>query len=96
MHHALSSQRGGDVALHGADAGRGGVAGLRVVQQRLGQSRRELLVVELLALALNAPRFDDDAVARVKGQVISGLQRQAQNPETLCRNALYAAAFPCC
>lgn len=49
---------------------------------------------ELLALALNAPRFDDDAVARVKGQVISGLQRQAQNPETLCRNALYAAAFP--
>lgn len=49
---------------------------------------------ELLALALNAPRFDADAVARVKGQVISGLQRQAQNPETLCRNALYAAAFP--
>ena len=49
---------------------------------------------ELLALALNAPRFDEDAVARVKGQVISGLQRQAQNPETLCRNALYAAAFP--
>jgi zinc protease len=49
---------------------------------------------DLLALALNAPRFDEDAVARVKGQVISGLQRQAQNPETLCRNALYAAAFP--
>lgn len=49
---------------------------------------------ELLALSLNAPRFDVDAVARVKGQVISGLQRQAQNPETLCRNALYAAAFP--
>jgi zinc protease len=48
---------------------------------------------ELLALAVNAPRFDEDAVARVKGQVISGLQRQAQNPETLCRNALYAAAF---
>jgi zinc protease len=49
---------------------------------------------DLLALALNTPRFDEDAVARVKGQVISGLQRQAQNPETLCRNALYAAAFP--
>jgi zinc protease len=49
---------------------------------------------ELLALALNAPRFDGDAVARVKAQVIAGLQRQAQNPETLCRNALYAAAYP--
>ncbi len=49
---------------------------------------------ELLTLALNAPRFDADAVERVKAQVVAGLQRQAQNPETLCRNALYAAAFP--
>ncbi|MBD3846661.1 insulinase family protein [Bosea sp. SSUT16] len=49
---------------------------------------------ELLGLALNKPRFDPDAVARVKAQVIAGLQRQAQNPESLCRNALYAAAFP--
>jgi zinc protease len=49
---------------------------------------------ELLALAVNAPRFDTDAVERVKAQVVSGLQRQAQNPETLCRNALYASAFP--
>lgn len=48
----------------------------------------------LLALALNAPRFDADAVARVKAQVIAGLQRQAQNPEVVCRNALYAAAYP--
>jgi zinc protease len=49
---------------------------------------------ELLGLALNAPRFDADAVARVKAQVIAGLQRQAQNPDVLCRNALFAAAFP--
>jgi zinc protease len=49
---------------------------------------------ELLALALNEPRFDADAVARVRAQVIAGLQRQAQNPEAMCRNALYAAAFP--
>lgn len=49
---------------------------------------------ELLALAVNTPRFDTDAVERVKAQVVSGLQRQAQNPETLCRNALYASAFP--
>jgi zinc protease len=49
---------------------------------------------ELLALALNKPRFDADAVQRVKAQVIAGLQRQAKNPETMCRNALYATAFP--
>jgi len=49
---------------------------------------------ELLALALNQPRFDVDAVARVQGQIIAGLQRQAKNPEVMCRNALFAAAFP--
>ena len=49
---------------------------------------------ELLALALNKPRFDADAVSRVKAQIIAGLQRQATNPDVMCRNALYAAAFP--
>lgn len=57
-------------------------------------SRHRDSAFDLLALALNAPRFDVDAVARVKAQVVAGLQRQAQNPETLCRNALYAAAYP--
>jgi zinc protease len=49
---------------------------------------------DLLALAVNAPRFDVDAVDRVKAQIIAGLQRQAKNPETLCRNALFASAYP--
>ena len=57
-------------------------------------SRHRDTAFELLALALNAPRFDADAVSRVKSQIVAGLQRQAQNPDTLCRNALYAAAFP--
>lgn len=57
-------------------------------------SRHRDVAFDLLTLALNAPRFDADAVARVKAQVVAGLQRQAQNPDTLCRNALYAAAFP--
>ena len=56
-------------------------------------SRHRDTAFDLLALALNAPRFDADAVARVKSQIVAGLQRQAQNPDTLCRNALYAAAF---
>lgn len=57
-------------------------------------SRHRDTAFDLLALALQKPRFDADAVARVKAQVVAGLQRQAQNPDTLCRNALYAAAFP--
>lgn len=57
-------------------------------------SRHRDVAFDLLKLALNAPRFDADAVSRVKAQVIAGLQRQAQNPEALCRDALYAAAFP--
>jgi len=57
-------------------------------------SRHRDTAFDLLALAVNAPRFDTDAVARVKSQIIAGLQRQAQNPETLCRNALFAAAYP--
>lgn len=60
--------------------------------QTLSQHRE--VAFELLGLALNAPRFDADAVARVKAQVIAGLQRQAQNPDFICRNALFAAAFP--
>lgn len=57
-------------------------------------SRHRDTAFDLLALALQRPRFDADAVARVKSQVVAGLQRQARNPDTLCRNALYAAAFP--
>jgi zinc protease len=57
-------------------------------------SRHRDTAFDLLALALQKPRFDADAVARVKAQVVAGLQRQAQNPDTLCRNALYATAFP--
>jgi len=60
--------------------------------QTLSQHRD--IAFALLGLALNAPRFDADAVARVKSQVIAGLQRQAQNPDVMCRNALFAAAFP--
>jgi zinc protease len=57
-------------------------------------SRHRDVAFELLGLALNKPRFDADAVERVKAQVIAGLQRQAQNPDVICRNALFAAAFP--
>jgi zinc protease len=49
--------------------------------------------VELAALALNAPRFDADAVARVKDQVLAGLRRESQQPSAKARDAFFAAAF---
>ncbi len=57
-------------------------------------TRHKAEAFTLLALALNAPRFDEDAIERVKGQVISGLKRAAQNPDSICSDAFFAAAFP--
>ncbi|MDP3341793.1 pitrilysin family protein [Frigidibacter sp.] len=49
--------------------------------------------VDLLKLALTEPRFDTDAVERVRGQVLSGLQSDAQDPGTLAGRAFDALAF---
>lgn len=47
----------------------------------------------MLALAVNAPRFDADAVARVKAQAIAGLKRDENDPQVVARNMLSAIAF---
>ena len=49
--------------------------------------------VDLLKLALTEPRFDADAIERVRGQVLSGLQSDAQDPGTLAGRAFDALAF---
>lgn len=49
--------------------------------------------VDLLKLALTEPRFDEDAVNRVRGQVLSGLQSDEQDPGTLAGRAFDALAF---
>jgi zinc protease len=48
----------------------------------------------LLALALQRPRFDADAVERVKAQIITGLRREEQDPDAMARLAFGRAAFP--
>ncbi|EPX82524.1 putative Zn-dependent peptidase [Rubellimicrobium thermophilum DSM 16684] len=48
----------------------------------------------LLHQALVAPRFDPDAVERVRGQVLAGLAHDAQDPRMIAWNALDALAFP--
>jgi zinc protease len=49
---------------------------------------------DLLRLALTAPRFDAEAVERVRNQVMSSLQRDTTNPNNLASRRWWATAFP--
>jgi zinc protease len=42
---------------------------------------------ELVRLALNEPRFDPDAVERVRAQLLALLKREAEDPETIAARA---------
>ncbi len=50
--------------------------------------------VDLLRMAVNQPRFDGDAVERVRSQIAAGLRRDAKDPEALASRAWREAAFP--
>ena len=47
-----------------------------------------------MRLALTAPRFDADAVERVRGQELSSLRRDTTNPNDLASRRWWATAFP--
>ena len=49
--------------------------------------------VALLALALNKPRFDADAVDRVRGQLLAGLAYAARDPDRVASEQWQAMAF---
>ena len=49
--------------------------------------------VELLALALSKPRFDADAVDRVRGQLLAGLAYAARDPDRVASEQWSAMAF---
>ncbi|HET7850674.1 MAG TPA: pitrilysin family protein [Pseudolabrys sp.] len=48
----------------------------------------------LLHLALSAPRFDKEAVERVRSQVTAGLLRETTDPGTLASHRWWQTAFP--
>jgi zinc protease len=50
--------------------------------------------VDLLRLALNKPRFDADAVERIRKQLLAGLAFAAKDPDKVASNEWYALAFP--
>ncbi len=49
---------------------------------------------DLLRLALTAPRFEAEAVERVRRQELSGLRREATNPNNIASRTWWATAFP--
>ena len=49
---------------------------------------------ELLGLALHEPRFDLDAVERVRAQTIAGLRYQQNDPGVMASRRFFEAAFP--
>lgn len=50
--------------------------------------------VKLLRLALTKPRFDEDAVERIKKQLLANLVYAAKSPEKVAAKEWYASAFP--
>jgi len=49
---------------------------------------------ELLRLAMNEPRFDQDAVERIRAQIVSRLQRQSTSPNEIASRLWWETAFP--
>jgi zinc protease len=49
---------------------------------------------DLLRLALSAPRFDADAVERVRGQRLSSLRRDSTSPNSIASRRWWETAFP--
>jgi zinc protease len=61
---------------------------IRLLKERQEQS------FNLLRLALNQPRFDADAIGRVREQVLAGLRRETTDPSSIANRAWWRTAFP--
>lgn len=48
---------------------------------------------DLLRLSLTMPRFDDDAVERIKGQIVTGLRFDQDDPRQVATNEWFQLAF---
>ncbi|MEM7269641.1 MAG: insulinase family protein, partial [Pseudomonadota bacterium] len=76
-------------ARFGFDAGRESVS----VSARMLTENRDA-TIDLLKTALTAPRFDEEPVARVKNQIISGIRSSETDPNSIAGKAFAEAAFP--
>ena len=65
--------------------------GVDIQAQFLTENRDQ--AVELLRKALQEPRFDQVALDRVKGQMLSNIRANAKDPDDLASKALWALAY---
>ncbi|MFG1477916.1 pitrilysin family protein [Xanthobacter sp. V4C-4] len=76
------------VELH-FDAGRDETRGsLRTL------SENRDVAFDLLRLAVTKPRFDDEAIERVRAALMAGLRRRSTEPNAIAGDRWYALAFP--
>jgi zinc protease len=61
---------------------------IRVLRDRMDQG------FDLLRLALTQPRFDNDALERVRAQAVSSLRRETTNPNSISNRVWWKTAFP--
>ena len=101
----LIEEGAGDLDAQGFAAARDGLAaeyrfsadrdGVSVRARFLTESRDA--AVDLLRLALVSPRFDADAVERVRGQVLANLRSEAKDPSAIASDAVWGpdVSGPC-
>lgn len=76
------------VELH-FDAGRDDMRGsLRTLSDNAD------VAFDLLRLSVNAPRFDDEAIERVRAALMASLRRRSTEPNAIANERWYARAFP--
>jgi zinc protease len=70
-------------------AGRDHISGsVRTLVEHRGEA------FHLLKLALTAPRFDADAVEKIRAQILASLRRETTNPTDVAYRSWWATAFP--
>lgn len=79
-----------DLAVHiNFDAGRDNFNG---TMRTLSENRDAAF--RLLAMTLTRPRFDDEPVARIRGQIQARLRQDSEDPDAIARRALSRTLFP--
>lgn len=69
-----------------------GMDTIRGSLKTLNRTRDE--AVGLLAIALTKPRFDEDAVERIRQQILAGLARNSTDPNEIAGRVWWKAVFP--
>jgi zinc protease len=64
----------------------------RGTMRTLKENRDEAF--DCLRLSLNEPRFEPDAVERIRAQLVSRVQRESMNPNDMANRHWWATAFP--